>query len=186
MGDPFSAIYAVRWGFFKSTDLHEMGHQQVVGFSMRGDLLGLDGVGVESYNCTATALEDSEIIILPFARLQELARANPTMQRELHGMLSREITRNHGMMTLLGSMRAEARLANFLANLSARFLQRGYSASDFVLRMTRRDIGSYLGLQLETVSRVFLQFQRRGLLKVEQKHIRILDAESLRRVCAES
>ena len=186
MGDPFSAIYAVRWGFFKSTDVHEMGHEQVVGFSMRGDLLGLDGVGVESYNCTATALEDSEIVILPFARLQELARANPAMQRELHGMLSREITRNHGMMTLLGSMRAEARLANFLANLSARFLQRGYSASDFVLRMTRRDIGSYLGLQLETVSRVFSQFQRRGLLKVEQKHIRILDAESLRRVCAES
>jgi len=186
IGDPFSAIYAVRWGFFKSTDVHEMGHEQVVGFSMRGDLLGLDGVGLESYNCTATALEDSEIIVLPFARLQELARTNQAMQRQLHAMLSREITRNHGMMMLLGSMCAEARLASFLAGLSARFVQQGYSASDFILRMTRKDIGSYLGLKLETVSRVFSEFHRRGLLKVEKKHVRILDAEGLQRVCAES
>lgn len=184
MGDPFSAIYTVRSGFFKTTNVHEMGHEQVVGFFMHGDLFGLDGVGAESYNCTATALEDSEIVVLPFALMQDLARDNQVMQRQLHQMLSREITRDHGMMMLLGSMRAEARLASFLVNLSARFVRRGYSPSDFILRMTREDIGSYLGLKLETVSRLFSQFQKSGLLTVQQKHIRILDPKGLQQLLA--
>jgi CRP/FNR family transcriptional regulator, anaerobic regulatory protein len=106
------------------------------------------------------------------------------MQRQLLAVLSREITRGHGVMMLLGTMRAEARLASFLVNLAARFARRGYSPSDFVLRMTRREIGSYLGLKLETVSRTFSEFEKGGLLQVEQKHVRIVDRQGLQRVLA--
>ena len=184
MGDSFSAIYTVRSGFFKTTSVHDMGHEQVVGFFMRGELFGLDGIGSEHYNCTARALEDSEIFVLPFPQMQVLARDNQAMQHQLHQLLSREITRDHGMMILLGSMRAEVRLASFLTNLSARLVRRGYSPSDFVLRMTREDIGSYLGLKLETVSRLFSQFQNSKLLEVQQKHVRILDLQGLQQMLA--
>ena len=182
IGDPFSEIYIVRSGFFKTTNVDAMGHEQVVGFFMRGELFGLDGISSASYHCTASALEDSEIVVLPFALMQDLARTNEAMQHQLHQVLSREITRDHGMMMLLGSMRADARVASFLANLAARFARRGYSRSDFVLRMTRAEIGSYLGLKLETVSRIFSQLQKNGLLKVQQKHVRILDPEGLRQL----
>lgn len=184
MGDEFNAIYAVRSGFFKTFNVDGMGHEQVMGFFMRGELFGLDGIGAAGYDCTATALEDSELVVLPFALMQEMAQENPAMQRQLHGILSREITRDHGVMMLLGSMSAEARLATFLVNLSARLVRRGYSPSDFVLRMTRDEIGSYLGLKLETVSRIFSQFHNRGLLEVQQKHVRILDARGLQHVLA--
>jgi CRP/FNR family transcriptional regulator len=163
-----------------------MGHEQVVGFFMCGELFGLDGVGSATYNCTAIALEDSEIVVLPFALMQDLAQENQAMQRQLHQILCREITRDHGVMMLLGSMRAEARLASFLVNLSARFVRRGYSPSDFVLRMTREEIGSYLGLKLETVSRLFSQFQKSGLLNVQQKHVCILDPQRLQQLLATS
>jgi CRP/FNR family transcriptional regulator len=182
IGDSFSAIYAVLNGFFKITNVHEMGHEQVLGFFMRGELFGLDGLGSGGYNCTALALEDSDIVVLPFAQLQELARANQAMQHQLSQVLAREITRDHGMMLLLGSMSAEARLASFLLNLSARFVRRGYSPSDFILRMTREDIGSYIGLQLETVSRLFSQFKKRGILQVNQKHVCILDPQGLQQM----
>ncbi|HYL88486.1 MAG TPA: helix-turn-helix domain-containing protein [Burkholderiales bacterium] len=184
LGDPFSAIYAVRSGFFKTTNTDDSGREQVVGFVMLGELFGLDGLASATYSCTALALEDSEIIVLPFALLQDLARENPAMQHQLHQVLSREITRDYGMMMLLGSMKAEARLASFLINLSQRFVRQGYSPSDFNLRMTRNEIGSYLGLKLETVSRLFSQFQKDGLLKVEQKHIRIVDPRGLQKMLA--
>jgi CRP/FNR family transcriptional regulator len=113
-----------------------------------------------------------------------MAREVPALQRRLYAVLSREIVRDHGVMMLLGSMRAEERLATFLINLSKRFLRRGYSSSDFHLRMTREEIGSYLGLKLETVSRLFSRFQEDGLIAVEQKHVRILDIAGLERVLA--
>lgn len=185
-GDNFTAIYATRSGFFKTASMDGFGREQVVGFSMRGELFGLDGLGSANYNCTATALEDSEIIVLPFRLMQDLARDNQVMQHQLHQILSREIARDHGMMMLLGSMRAEARIASFLVNLSKRFASRGYSSTDFVLRMTREEIGSYLGLKLETVSRIFSQFQKSGLLTVKQKHVCILDPQGLQQVCAMS
>jgi CRP/FNR family transcriptional regulator len=183
-GDPFSAIYAIRSGFFKTANIDGEGREQVMGFFMRGELFGLDGIGAARYDCTASALEDSEIVVLPFALMQEMARENSAMQRQIHAVLSREITRGHGVMMLLGSMSAEARLASFLVNLAARFVRRGYSPSDFVLRMTREEIGSYLGLKLETVSRTFSQFQKGGLLEVHQKHVRILDPAALQRLLA--
>ena len=127
--------------------------EQVTGFQMAGEMLGLDGIGSGRYNGNAVALEDSEVCVLPFAMIEELGREVPAIQRNLHTVLSREIVRDHGVMMLLGSMSAEERLAAFLINLSRRFTARGYSSSDFYLRMTREEIGSYLGLKLETVSR---------------------------------
>jgi CRP/FNR family transcriptional regulator len=149
---------------------------------MGGELLGMDGVGSGRYNGTACALEDSEVCVMPFTLIEEMARELPSLQRHLHAVLAREIVRDHGVMMLLGSMRAEERLATFLLNLSKRFTRRGFSASDFHLRMTREEIGSYLGLKLETVSRLFSQFQKSGLIAVEQKHVRILDIAGIERI----
>jgi CRP/FNR family transcriptional regulator len=178
-GDPFNALYAIRSGFLKTTVLNADGREQVTGFQMGGELLGLDGIGGGSYNGNAVALEDSEACVLPFALIEELGREIPAIQRNLHSVLSREIVRDHGVMMLLGSMSAEERLAAFLLNLSRRFTARGYSASDFHLRMTREEIGSFLGLKLETVSRLFSRFQADGLIEVQQKHVRIRDIPGL-------
>ena len=181
-GDAFNAVYAVRSGFLKTTVLNDDGREQVTGFHMGGELLGLDGIGSGRYNGNAISLEDSEVCVLPFSLIEELGREIPAMQRHLHCVLSREIVRDHGVMMLLGSMRAEERLAAFLLNLSKRFTARGYSPSDFHLRMTREEIGSYLGLKLETVSRLFSRFQDDGLIEVQQKHVQILDIEGLKAV----
>lgn len=183
-GDRFRAIYAIRSGFFKATNVDGEGRAQVVGFFMRGELFGLEGIGPASHACTASALEDSEVVVLPFALIEDMALQNRERQRQLHAVISREITRDQGMMMLLGSLSAKGRLASFLLNLSARFVRRGYSPSAFLLRMTREDIGSYLGLKLETVSRIFSEFQMRGLLQVEHKHLCILDAQGLQRIVA--
>jgi len=181
-GDPFQSVYAVRSGFFKTTILNEDGREQVTGFNMPGELIGMDGIGTGSYHGNAVALEDCEVCVLPFSLVEELGREIPTLQRHLHCVLSREIVRDHGVMMLLGSMRAEERLAVFLLNLSKRFTRRGYSPSDFHLRMTREEIGSYLGLKLETVSRLFSKFQEDGLIEVQQKHVRITNIEGLEQV----
>jgi CRP/FNR family transcriptional regulator, anaerobic regulatory protein len=183
-GDEFKTVYAIRSGFFKTSLIDGEGREQVTGFFMGGELLGMDGIGAGRYAGTAIALEDSEVCVMPFSLVEEIAREVPALQRHLHAVLAREIVRDHGVMMLLGSMRAEERLAAFLTNLSKRFMRRGYSASEFHLRMTRDEIGSYLGLKLETVSRLFSQFQKDGLIEVEQKHVRIIDSEGLERVLA--
>jgi CRP/FNR family transcriptional regulator len=185
-GEQFSALYAIRTGFFKTARVNSSGQEQVMGFFMRGELVGLDGVGSARYDCTSSALEDSEVIVLPYASLQHMAQGNRVMQRQLHAVLSLEITRAYGVMMLLGSMTAEARLASFLVDLAARLLRRGHSPCDFVLRMTREEIGSYLGLKLETVSRTFSQFQKHGLLEVYQKRVRVLDIQGLRGLLSRS
>jgi CRP/FNR family transcriptional regulator len=178
-GDEFKAIYAVRCGFFKTSVVDGEGREQVTGFFMGGELLGMDGVGAGRYHCAAIALEDSEVCVMPFALVEKMAREIPGLQRNLHAVLSREIVREHGVMMLLGSMRAEERLATFLLNLSRRFMRRGYAANDFHLRMTREELGSFLGLKLETVSRLFSKFQEEGLLEVNQKHVSIRDSARL-------
>lgn len=182
-GGEFSAVYAIRSGFFKTSLLDHDGREQVTGFFMGGELIGLDGIG-GAYNGTASALEDSEVCILPYNLVEQMARDMPSLQRQLHAVLAREIARDHGVMMLLGSMRAEERLATFLLNLSKRFVRRGYSSTEFHLRMTREEIGSYLGLKLETVSRLFSAFQKEGLIEVQQKHVRIREIEGLERVLA--
>jgi CRP/FNR family transcriptional regulator len=183
-GDEFKTVYAIRSGFFKMSVVDGEGREQVTGFFMSGELMGMDGIGSGQYNGAAIALEDSEVCVMPFALIEEISREVPALQRHLHSVLAREIVRDHGVMMLLGSMRAEERLATFLINLSKRFLRRGYSARDFHLRMTREEIGSYLGLKLETVSRLFSQFQKDGLIEVNQKHVRILDIAGLEGVLA--
>jgi len=180
--DPFISLYAVRNGFFKCSALLENGREQVTGFSMTGEVLGMDGIGPERHTCNAVALQDSEVCAIPFAGLQELAQEIPSLQRHFHKSMSREIVRRHGMMLLLGSMNAEERLAMFLLNLSQRFAARGYSAAEFNLRMTREEIGSYLNLTLETVSRTFSKFQQESLVWVHQKSVRILNRAGLERV----
>jgi len=181
-GDAFNSLYAVRSGFFKSSMLLEDGRDQVTGFHMPGEILGMDGIGQEIHTCGAIALEDSEVCVIPYARLEELGQEVPQLARQFHKVMSREIVRDQGVMMLLGSMRAEERLAAFLMNLSQRFRARGYSSSEFHLRMTREEIGSYLGLKLETVSRIFSRFQEEGLISVQQKHIRILETEKLKQL----
>jgi CRP/FNR family transcriptional regulator, anaerobic regulatory protein len=183
-GDPFKAVYSVRSGFFKTSVVDGEGREQVTGFSMGGELLGLEGIGTGQYNGAAIALEDSEVCVLPYALIEEIAAEVPALQRRLNAVLAREIVRDHGVMMLLGSMRAEQRLATFLINLSRRFTARGYSASDFNLRMTREELGSYLGLKLETVSRLFSRFQEDHLIEVQQKHVRIVDIPGLERILA--
>ena len=178
-GDEFHSVYAIRSGFFKTTTIDDEGREQVTGFNMPGELLGLDGIGSGAYHANAVALEDSEVCVLPYALVESLGREMPALQRHLFSVLSREIVRDHGVMMLLGSMRAEERLATFLLNLSRRFSRRGYSPTDFHLRMTREEIGDYLGLKLETVSRLFSRFEAEGMLEVEQKHVRIVDVDAL-------
>ncbi len=181
-GDAFLSLYAIRSGFFKTRVATSDGRDQVSGFQMAGELLGIDGIGTDSHNCDAVALEDSEVCVIPYARLEELARNFEPLQHHFHKVMSREIVRDHGVMLLLGSMRAEERVASFLLNLSQRFTARGFSASEFILRMTREEIGSYLGLKLETVSRAFSKFQEDKLVTVQQKHIHIVDIAGLKKV----
>lgn len=181
-GDPFQAIYAIRSGSFKTDIWLEDGREQVTGFQMPGEILGLDGIGTEEHSCNAIAMQDSEVCVIAYAKLEELSYKVKGLQHQFHKVMSREIVRDHGVMLLLGTMRAEERLAAFLLNLSQRFTARGYSPADFYLRMTREEIGSYLGLKLETVSRLFSRFQEEGLLSVQQKHIRILDIAGLKKL----
>ena len=176
-GNPFDSLYAVRTGFFKSRVVLEDGRDQVTAFHMAGEIMGMDGIGTDTHTADVIALEDSEVCVIPYGRLEE-----PDLQRQLHKVMSRELVRDQGVMMLLGTMRAEERLAAFLLNLSQRFLARGYSSSEFHLRMTRDEIGSYLGLSLETVSRLFSRFQDDELITVQQKHICILDIPGLRAV----
>ena len=185
-GDRFESLFAVRTGFFKTRISSEDGRDQVTGFQMAGELLGLDGISEDRHSCDAVALEDSQVCEIPYGRLEELSHEVTDLQRQFHKVMSREIVRDHGVMLLLGSMRAEARLAAFLLNLTQRLQARGFSATSLVLRMTREEIGSYLGLKLETVSRAFSRFQEDGLLEVKQRDIRVLDEPGLRRLLNDS
>lgn len=184
-GERFTALYAIRLGSCKTTIPAEDGREQIAGYHMLGDVIGLDGIGAERHGCQAVALEDTEVCVLPFDRLEELARSIPSLQHNLHQFLAREITREQNTMLLLGSMRAEERLAVFLLNLSERYLRRGYSSTEFVLRMTREEIGSYLGLKLETVSRLFSRFQEEGLLQVQGRGLKLLDLPALRQLAGQ-
>ena len=181
-GDKFSALYAIRVGFFKTCVTTEGGRDQVTGFQMAGEIMGLDGIVGDRHTCDAVALEDAEVCVMPYDRIEDLSRDVPALQTHVHRIMSREIVRDHGVMLLLGSMRAEERLAAFLLNLVQRLQARGFSSSELVLRMTREEIGSYLGLKLETVSRTFSKFAEEGIVEVKQRHVRILNSDALRAI----
>lgn len=181
-GDAFTTLYAIRTGFFKTCVVSEDGREQVTGFQMAGEIMGLDGIVSDKHNCNAIALEDAEVCVMPFNHVEDLSRQIPMLQRHVHKIMSREIVRENGVMMLLGNMRAEERLAAFLLNLVQRLHARGFSQSEFVLRMTREEIGSYLGMKLETVSRTFSKFSDDGIIEVKQRNVKIINPEALKKI----
>jgi CRP/FNR family transcriptional regulator len=181
-GEKFTSLYAVRSGFFKTCITTADGRDQVTGFQMTGEIIGLDGIVSDRHSCDAIALEDAEVCVMPFDQVEELSREFTTLQHHIHKIMSREIVRDHSVMLLLGSMRAEERLAAFLLNLVQRLHARGFSQSELVLRMTREEIGSYLGMKLETVSRTFSKFVEEGIIEVKQRYVHIKNTEALRQI----
>ncbi len=172
-------MYAVRAGFFKAILMSEDGREQVTGFCMPGDVVGLDGMGDGYHASRAVALDDSEVCVISVPDLTRLGAQSQPIQHHLHQLLSREIRREQSVMAILGSLSAEKRLAAFLVDLSKRLQARGYSPSDFQLPMTRGDIGSYLGVELETVSRTLAKLRAEGLVDVQQRHVRIRRFDAL-------
>nr|WP_051094450.1 helix-turn-helix domain-containing protein [Bordetella sp. FB-8] len=180
--DEFQSLYAVRTGSFKTSIMHRDGYEQVTGFHIPGDPLGLDGISCGYQSCEAVALEDSTVCVIPFGQLETVCGESRRMQRHLYHLMSAEIVRESGLMMLLGKMTAEQRLASFLLDLAARFRLRGYSGAKFNLKMSRDEIGGFLGIKLETVSRMFSRFQREGFVQTQGRQIQILDAEKLAQV----
>ena len=183
-GEHFRNLYVVKTGAVKTFTQTNDGDEQVVGFHLPGEVLGLDAIQDGNHGCNARALETTAICELPFDRLSDLSANIPSLQHQMFRLLSREISHEAEMMTLLGRGTAEERVASFLLSLSERFRRRGFSATDFFLSMSRQEIGSYLGLALETVSRLFTRFQDEGTLKVDRKHVQILDINRLRSMVA--
>ena len=181
-GEAFNSLFAVRTGFFKTSIATQDGRDQVTGFYMSGELMGMDGISSNAHTCNAVALEDSEVCELPFSRVEELGQEIPSLRRHFMRLMSTEIVRDQSVMLLLGNMKAEERIAAFLMNLSHRLHARGFASNDFVLRMSREEIGSYLGLKLETVSRILSKFHRDELIKVEHKHIQLLQPVALSQI----
>jgi CRP/FNR family transcriptional regulator len=181
-GDTFISLFSIRTGFFKTCVSTEDGREQVTGFQMAGEIIGLDGIVNDIHNCNAIALEDAEVCVMPFAKIEEFSRDFPVLQRHIHKIMSSEIVRENSVMMMLGNMRAEERLAGFLLNLVQRLHARGFSPSELVLRMTREEIGSYLGLKLETISRTFSKFSEEGIIDVKQRYVKILDPDALKKV----
>lgn len=185
-GDRFVALYAIRSGSCKTVLSSEDGREQVTGYHMAGDLIATDSIDSDVHAGQAVALEDMEACVLPFKRIEQLARDHAHLQHNLYRLLSREIARERKAMLMLGAMRADQRLAAFLLDLSQRYQARGYSSCEFVLRMTREEIGSYLGLKLETVSRLLSRFHRDGLLQVQGRTVKLLDRIALQQLASVS
>ena len=181
-GEKFTNLFAIRTGFFKTCIASEDGRYQVTGFQMAGEIVGLDGIVNDTHTCDAVALEDAEVCIMPFDRIEEISREVNSLQRHVHKIMSREIVREHGVILFLGSMRAEERLAAFLLNLVQRLYARGFSQSELLLRMSREEIGSYLGMKIKTVSRTFSKFVEDGIVEVKQRNIRILKTDALKEI----
>ncbi len=181
-GEALTALYEIDVGLFKTSLSDENGRCQVTGFPMSGDLLGLGALGNGSHGADAVALEDAQVSVIPFEALSELFREFADLQHEFHKIMSREIMREQSMMLLLGTMSAEGRVAAFLLDMTQRLHERGYSSAALVLRMTREEIGSYLGLQLETVSRTLSKLQQVGVIDIRNREVLVRDAGSLRRM----
>ncbi len=179
-GDSFICLYTVRSGFFKTMQTVEFGRERVTGFHMAGDMLGADGIGSEVHGCDAIALEDSQVCMIPYSQIENFGHSMQGARRRLERIMSAEIVREHSVMLLLGTRSAEERLAAFLLNLSQRFVARGYSPSEFILRMTRDEIGSYLGMKGETVCRIFAKLRDEDLISVQNKLLHIRDVAGLK------
>ncbi|MGC1952417.1 MAG: fumarate/nitrate reduction transcriptional regulator Fnr [Gammaproteobacteria bacterium] len=182
IGDPIQSLYAVRSGSVKVYVPTEPGEEQVLGFILPGEFLGFDGIEAQHHTCAAVPLETTTVCELPYDRLEELCHALPAIDSRIHKLIGKEITGDHEMLILLGKKTAEERLATFLLSLSARFKQRGFSERDFNLSMSRHEIGNYLGLAVETVSRIFARFQDEGLISVNRRYVEILAMDELKKL----
>jgi CRP/FNR family transcriptional regulator len=178
-GNPMSSVYSVRFGTLKTEHCLSDGRSQIIGFHLPGEILGLDAIGDGYHQSDAIALEDSEACIIRFTEFESLASQIPTLQNHFHRILSRELTQDQRHLLSLGSLRAEERLAGFLLNLSERLTARGYTNHEFDLRMSREEMGSYLGIQIETVSRMLSRFAEAGLIQVKQRHVKLIDITGL-------
>ncbi len=186
MGDTLQHLYAVRAGSLKTYTTSEGGQEQITGFHLPGELLGLDGICEERHHVSAKALETTSLCEIPFAQLEDLGRRCQGLGHHLLRLMSKEIICDEHMLMVLGKLSAEQRLASFLVNIASRFHQRGFSVSEFNLSMSRNDIGNYLGLAVETVSRLFTRFQDDGLLQAARKHVHIRDMTGLRVVAGQT
>ncbi|MFT3792027.1 MAG: helix-turn-helix domain-containing protein [Rudaea sp.] len=181
-GQPFKALYLVNVGFLKTCLIADDGREQVTGFRMRGDLIGIDSIGAATHECEAVALETSGVWELPYPAVMRACAQVPELQERLTWALAAEIRNDHSWKLVLGSLGSEQRVAAFLLDLAARHEALGLSPSHFVLRMGRADIGSFLALKHETVTRALTRLAHQGCIDVQWREIRILDAQALRRV----
>jgi len=178
-GDSFSAIHAIRSGSLKSYTISSDGTEQLTGFHLPGEMIGLNAVSTETYPSFAKALETSLVCTIPFERLETLARDIPALQTQLFRIMSGEIRDEQELMMLLSKKNADERFAAFVMNLSARYRRRGLSDKEFYLSMTRSDIGNYLGLAVETVSRLITRLQKRELIEIKDRYLCIKDLNAL-------
>lgn len=178
-GDRLDALFGLRLGSIKTQLEDAAGQVQITGFFLPGEIIGLDGMIDSEHASNAVAMEDSEVCVVRLKDIDDISRYVPSLQQQVRRVMSKEIARTYQVMLALGSMRSESRLAAFLINLSQRLAALGYSSTDFIMRMSREEIGNYLGLTLETVSRLFSRFARDGLILVSQREIKILDLPAL-------
>lgn len=183
-GERFRSLYVVKTGSVKTYAPSPEGGEQVLGFHLPGEIIGLDAIENDAHACSAKVLETSAICEIPFSRFEELSSSIPSLQHQMYRLLSKEISHDTEMLLLLGKKSAEERLAAFLLSMSKRLRKRGLSATDFYLSMSRHEIGNYLGLAVETVSRLFTRFQEEGLLKVDRKHVQLRDLNALECIVA--
>lgn len=179
-GDAFQAIYAVRSGSVKTFTTGDDGSEQITGFHLPGELIGLDAISDDIHPCTSKALETTSYCEIPFNQLEKLSGEIPSLRRQLMKIMSKEISQDANLLMLLGKKTAEERLASLLLSLSSRLKNRGFSETEFNLSMSRNDISNYLGLAVETVSRLFTRFQEQKLIKVNGKFVHILSLRDLK------
>ncbi len=178
--DSFRSVFAIRSGAVKAVTISDNGEEQVTGFYLPGEVVGLDGLADNRYTNSVVTLETASVCEIPFNRLEELSLKIPNLQRHFFQLMSREITQDQQVITLLSKSSAEERIASLLLSISSRNNRRQLSANAFRLPMSRTDIGNYLGLTIETVSRIFTRLQKQNIISVDKKEIRIEDMDKLR------
>jgi CRP/FNR family transcriptional regulator len=178
-GQPFHALYLVHAGFLKTCELSEDGREQVTGFRMRGDMMGVESIGLAVHTCDAVALEDSQIWELPYPPVLNACLHIPELQVRLSTALAEEIRRDRSWMLAIGTLPAEQRVAAFLLDLASRLARLGFSARHFILRMGRADIASFLALKHETVSRALSHLEQLGYISVLRREVKLLDVRKL-------
>jgi CRP/FNR family transcriptional regulator len=182
VNDSLDAVYSVRYGSLKTHITDSADHHQITGFILPGEIIGLDGMLQRRHATTATAMEDTEVCVIRLSQIDRVAGELPSFQHQMRGLMSRELERSYQLLASISNMRAEQRLAGFLLNLSQRYAALGYSSTAFVLRMSREEIGNYLGLTLETTSRVLSRLSQDGLISIRLREVQILDLLGLKKL----